>query len=376
MRRYISVKAVFTVLIWFSLSVVNEGFPQNLGLDEGSVCNDDGGICKVLNDCPLAKQQLMKTKRFHNLDRCGFLGRDEVVCCPPTVDVTTPTTTTTTTKIIDKFPEIINRKSSKACNELIASVSQHVNTLILDGEDAAPGEFPHMAALGYPIEGGSLSWQCGASLITDSYVVTAGHCIINSNRIEPTTVRIGRIHIDDPNTGDAQEFIIKKITVHERFNRKLSIHDIALIEMDRPIIRSTNVHPACLYYKNDDPKGIIATGWGKLNVNADDGSKILQKASLIPTAIKECNDTYTSMKLLVLSDRQLCAKSPPGRNSDTCQGDSGGPLQVESTPGSSIHSIVGITSVGSGCGGSTPGVYTRVFSYLDWIEPIVWPDNK
>jgi secreted trypsin-like serine protease len=68
-----------------------------------------------------------------------------------------------------------------------------------------------------------------------------------------------------------------------------------------------------------------------------------------------------------------------GRDSQTdkillpfLQGDSGGPLQVKITE-TTAYSIVGVTSFGPGvCGGSTPGIYTRVDKYVDWIESVIW----
>lgn len=46
------------------------------------------------------------------------------------------------------------------------------------------------------------------------------------------------------------------------------------------------------------------------------------------------------------------------------QGDSGGPLMYHSD----LWQVVGIVSWGHGCGGpSTPGVYTKVTAYLNWI---------
>uniref|UniRef100_A0A8C3QIV4 Peptidase S1 domain-containing protein n=1 Tax=Cyanoderma ruficeps TaxID=181631 RepID=A0A8C3QIV4_9PASS len=64
-----------------------------------------------------------------------------------------------------------------------------------------------------------------------------------------------------------------------------------------------------------------------------------------------------------VTDRMLCAGLPQG-GVDTCQGDSGGPLLY-----SGEHwQVVGIVSWGQGCGTpSTPGVYTSVRAYLDWI---------
>lgn len=50
--------------------------------------------------------------------------------------------------------------------------------------------------------------------------------------------------------------------------------------------------------------------------------------------------------------------------SGVSQGDSGGPLMYHSDQ----WQVVGIVSWGHGCGGpSTPGVYTKVTAYLNWI---------
>lgn len=62
-------------------------------------------------------------------------------------------------------------------------------------------------------------------------------------------------------------------------------------------------------------------------------------------------------------------------DSDSCQGDSGGPLQFFNQ---NVHmaDIVGIVSFGIGCGYRLPAIYTRVAYYVDWIERIVWPDER
>lgn len=58
-------------------------------------------------------------------------------------------------------------------------------------------------------------------------------------------------------------------------------------------------------------------------------------------------------------------------------GDSGGPLQVTviQNNGEFYHEVIGVTSFGVYCGKPTPGVYTRIFTFLDWIESIVWPED-
>lgn len=55
------------------------------------------------------------------------------------------------------------------------------------------------------------------------------------------------------------------------------------------------------------------------------------------------------------------------------QGDSGGPVQIRSTHQDGfIYHIVGVTSFGILCGTTAPGVYTRVSSFIEWIENEVW----
>lgn len=58
------------------------------------------------------------------------------------------------------------------------------------------------------------------------------------------------------------------------------------------------------------------------------------------------------------------------------QGDSGGPLQLFHAHNGCMYEIFGVTSFGYGCGvAGQPAVYTRVFSFLDSIEQIVWPEE-
>lgn len=58
------------------------------------------------------------------------------------------------------------------------------------------------------------------------------------------------------------------------------------------------------------------------------------------------------------------------------QGDSGGPLQIQHPYVNCMYTVMGITSFAKQCGDlNAPGVYTRVYNYLDWIESIVWTNQ-
>ena len=50
--------------------------------------------------------------------------------------------------------------------------------LIQDGGAAAPGEFPHHAAVGW-VEGGYMESSCGGALVSPGVVLTASHCLYN-----------------------------------------------------------------------------------------------------------------------------------------------------------------------------------------------------
>uniref|UniRef100_A0A182S5F1 Peptidase S1 domain-containing protein n=1 Tax=Anopheles maculatus TaxID=74869 RepID=A0A182S5F1_9DIPT len=53
-------------------------------------------------------------------------------------------------------------------------------------------------------------------------------------------------------------------------------------------------------------------------------------------------------------------------------GDSGGPLQVKLLHNTRITPfLVGVTSFGTACGLSVPGVYTRVAPYVPWIRTVL-----
>ena len=58
---------------------------------------------------------------------------------------------------------------------------------------------------------------------------------------------------------------------------------------------------------------------------------------------------------------------------DTCRGDSGGPLISKQGPKEVMY-LKGIVSFGtSKCGQGTPGVFTNVAYYMDWIRTNMKP---
>jgi serine protease immune response integrator len=116
----------------------------------------------------------------------------------------------------------------------------------------------------------------------------------------------------------------------------------------------------------------LISGWGNQEFGGSSSNELL-KAEVDRVDQETCSAKYATDEQIPqgILKSQLCAGDKAGK-ADSCQGDSGGPLQIKLT--NNLYYVVGITSFGKGCASkTTPGVYTRVSHFLDWIEMHVWP---
>jgi hypothetical protein len=84
----------------------------------------------------------------------------------------------------------------------------------------------------------------------------------------------------------------------------------------------------------------------------------------IPVVTEEtCKKTYQDK---VIDHRVICAGLAEG-GKDSCQGDSGGPLVTKALDGE--YRQIGVVSFGRQCAlKDTPGVYSRVSAFQDWLQ--------
>lgn len=88
-----------------------------------------------------------------------------------------------------------------------------------------------------------------------------------------------------------------------------------------------------------------------------------------------CKQYYASATKLPqgLTDKQICAVNSENHENKCSLSPSG---HIFKKGVSSGHQVVGILSFGGVCGSKDPRVYTKVSSYLHWIEQIVWKASK
>ncbi|KAG8232281.1 hypothetical protein J437_LFUL011221 [Ladona fulva] len=392
----------------------------NAQLTVGDRCttpNGRSGMCRRFPDCQSARDDYQKGIRPKI---CSFDLNIPIVCClrgsqnpttrSPRPPPTTPASTSSSRKSL----------SERKCEEYSKMVTEQITALplvldprpvsfsvencplsgvelIVGGEQTKPGEFPHMAAIGYrQSDSNGYDWDCGGSLISDRFVLTAAHCTSGSKGA-PVVVRLGLLKLgrDEPNgdlfrppgssniknAASSGDYMIETITRHPEYHPPAKYNDIALLKLRNQVKPFTSyLRPACLYTKPTfNVKRTIATGWGRIDY-AEDPSDILLKVGLQIIDSGTCNKFFVSdqntqkLKQGIIPS-MMCAGELSG-GKDTCQGDSGGPIQIQSASNRCIHYVIGITSFGKFCAAAnSPGVYTRVSHYIPWIERIVWPSG-
>lgn len=236
-----------------------------------------------------------------------------------------------------------------------------------------------MAAVGWSTQGpngNTFDWKCGGSLISDRFIMTAAHCTSDGGKA-PDVIRLSEHQFSQPNN-KFEQFQIAQIIRHPDYKLPALYNDIALMELRGTVEFKLYLRPACLWQlPTINETMATATGWGRTNYLGN-GSDILQKVELNLVANPHCNAEFPSSRKLLqgIIETQMCLGYPDGSR-DTCTGDSGGPVQVRyNFLDTAVYHIIGITSFGIACGTTTPGVYTRVSSYIPWIESIVWANDQ
>ncbi|XP_045537778.1 CLIP domain-containing serine protease B9 [Papilio machaon] len=357
-------------------------------------CQQKNKECTIITNCTSALEALKNREdKLLRMMHCGYDVRGPRVCCPvdrPIVfrnDSETATSrveTTSTTQNPATTPLITT--STSASNVLntanvlpsikVCGISGSGLDRIIGGSIAALDEFPWLARIATK-RYDKLKYTCGGSLITQQFVVSAAHCVIDRKVV---AVRLGEwdtetekdCNDDDYCSDPPVDVMVVQVIVHPMYDRRLHNGDISLLRLEKSINYTDFIRPVCLptteFVASQDyviGTSFTTAGWGLTELGTP--SIIKQKVDLDTVPMDICKVKMPHINKLDV-DKIICAGGKPGK--DTCNGDSGGPLTKDITIEFNTNAyLFGITSFGSArCGVTdTPSVYTRVAAYMDWI---------
>ncbi|XP_031849072.1 coagulation factor X [Nomia melanderi] len=266
------------------------------------------------------------------------------------------------------------------CLAVCGVVPANVKPLIVNGTQANITQFPWHATL-YRAQttDAPKEFICGATIIQDSLLVTAAHCV--SDDSWKYYVAAGNIFRDYDSSFHNAKYV-KKATVEEvhiscDYNGILGSYaaDIAVLKITEPFVFSSLLQPICLDFSNNillDPEmyGRVA-GFGRTATGSS--SFVLQTLTLPFVPKRKCTDasvTYETQNYITYD--KLCAGYTNG--SSVCEGDSGGGLIFQ---WGSLWYLKGIVSVSLGtrtvggtrqCDSTTYTLYTAVSFHMSWVE--------
>ena len=231
------------------------------------------------------------------------------------------------------------------CGVSMSNSTLALSKRIIGGSQSSSGLFPWMVYVTQvyrlsPTSQITMIKNCSGVLLSDRYVLTAGHCTDLDSMIElndefPSTESIMRVYfgfvdksqIFKPNNLARHERLVRRIYKHPNYKQSTLQNDLAILELTQSINRDVNTDYICLFnYINDDSlvtqTKLYMAGWGSINPSHTNlvYPDVLHHVDAIVFPMSFCTYIYPepAFSFIFNSTTHVCAGYPANYNKDSC----------------------------------------------------------
>ncbi|KAJ2538396.1 hypothetical protein EV175_006481 [Coemansia sp. RSA 1933] len=250
------------------------------------------------------------------------------------------------------------------------------NIRVTNGTLSPQGQAPFLIQL-LINEGGDHYGRCGGTIIDETTIITAGHCVYDGTTRSTHPPDKILVIYGSVQTFDGTYIRATKVDVHPKYNYDGKLHnDIAIIQVPKMKFKKGYAESITVFNGDIQPHDEMAIfGWGKTRTGGsseDSPTALLTQNVFVgePENCMEIDPTYQNA-----NGSLICVDNNYNVGIDVCQGDSGTGTTI--TLGSKTY-FAGLVSYGRDkyynptCGESGSfGMYTRTSYYIGWIESVI-----
>ncbi|XP_061385059.1 modular serine protease-like [Danaus plexippus] len=222
------------------------------------------------------------------------------------------------------------------CEAECGTLTPRATPLVLGGRTADVGEVPWHAGIYSKLTEPPIQ-ICGASLVSDTVLVSAAHCFWFNENTEPAenyAVAVGKLHrdwdhhldMDYQQTSDVQSIYVSHYYRGSSMNYQ---HDLAIVIVTQPFSYRPYIRPICVHFPHDatemaiknDDLGKVA-GWGLTTVHTGSESPTLKVLDVPFVDFDTCLQNTPEYYREFFSSDKICGGYANGTS--LCKGDSGG----------------------------------------------------